>query len=51
MTPLTRFGLQIPSFTYEGVDDSHQFDCVAGIAVDGRSSFVHPHKPLLPGCR
>jgi F420-dependent oxidoreductase-like protein len=31
--PITRFGLQIPSFTYPGVADADLFDRVAAIAV------------------
>ncbi len=31
--PITRFGLQLPSFTYPGVPDADLFDRVAAIAV------------------
>jgi alkanesulfonate monooxygenase SsuD/methylene tetrahydromethanopterin reductase-like flavin-dependent oxidoreductase (luciferase family) len=36
--PLTRFGLQIPSFTYPGVPDSELFDRVSAIAVAAEES-------------
>jgi F420-dependent oxidoreductase-like protein len=36
--PLTRLGLQIPSFTYPGVPDSQLFDRVSAIAVAAEES-------------
>src|SRR5919202_1565464 len=38
MAPLTRLGLQIPSFTYEGVDDGELFDCIAAVARTAEES-------------
>jgi F420-dependent oxidoreductase-like protein len=36
--PVTRFGLQIPSFTFDGVEDEELFDRIAEIAVTAEDS-------------
>lgn len=51
--PDIRLGLQIPSFTYPGVDAAHLFEAVAGIATTAESAgfdsvFVMDHFYQLP---
>ena len=38
ITPVTRVGLQIPSFTFEGVADADLFETIAGIATNAEDN-------------